>query len=564
MIVACPSCQTPFEADDALAGGPGVPLCDACSNAVRAPSLRASTPDADVELPAPPTLEPSVPHDEHDEPALRRRRPRAPQVSFAPRRADEEEPRVAASTSGAPPTQAFDTGQERLSLGEIELESSGGPDLLDGGFARSPLPTSVFPPGPGPQIRRSDYTSDTEPVSLHDLEVVLGPIPAPPPWSPATSEAHPGSASPPVEAKPAQAKPVELRTTELKKVKPSFFQVDSIAPPSVDVPIVLSEPPRSSGHEDLRMLLASTEGRLARRPSADLSTLRGGLFGEAPQRPAALPLDLSQLLESEAAPPRAAISPSLPAPPSPRAPAPRPPARSTAPGPVVSERRPVVHAAVRRSGIASWAVAVASVSAVAIVVLLRFGATTPPDPVAKEGATSLPVATPPALPAGALPPSAAAPPAVPSEVPATTPSVGVRGPAPRAPVTMGETPKPPAQPVEPARVPIERPPAETKPPVEARPAPAEGAEFDRGAARAALATAASAAAGCKQGADEPAGAGRVTVTFAPSGRVIAARVVGSPFQGTRTGGCIAATFRSASVPPFAGDPVVVTKDVVVR
>ena len=96
------------------------------------------------------------------------------------------------------------------------------------------------------------------------------------------------------------------------------------------------------------------------------------------------------------------------------------------------------------------------------------------------------------------------------------------------------------------------------------PRAAEGAEFDRAAARAALASAAAAASGCKQGADDPTGGGRVSVTFAPSGRVITARVEGAQFQGTRVGGCIAATFRTATVPPFAGDPVVVSKDVIVR
>jgi hypothetical protein len=75
--------------------------------------------------------------------------------------------------------------------------------------------------------------------------------------------------------------------------------------------------------------------------------------------------------------------------------------------------------------------------------------------------------------------------------------------------------------------------------------------------------AAGAAASCKQ-ADDPSGSSRVSVTFAPSGRVVSARVVGGPFQGTRTGGCIAAAFRSANVPPFSGDPVVVTKEVVLR
>src|SRR5277367_6256346 len=73
MNVACPSCQTLFEADDALADGPGLPLCDACSKSVRAPQ----PPPAPLAMGAPPP---------------NRRRPRAPEVSFAPRNAEAPEP----------------------------------------------------------------------------------------------------------------------------------------------------------------------------------------------------------------------------------------------------------------------------------------------------------------------------------------------------------------------------------------------------------------------------------------------------------------------------------------
>jgi hypothetical protein len=56
----------------------------------------------------------------------------------------------------------------------------------------------------------------------------------------------------------------------------------------------------------------------------------------------------------------------------------------------------------------------------------------------------------------------------------------------------------------------------------------------------------------------------VTVTFAPSGRVTSAVVSGPPFAGTATGGCIASTMRSASVPAFSGDKVTVSKTVVIN
>ena len=99
------------------------------------------------------------------------------------------------------------------------------------------------------------------------------------------------------------------------------------------------------------------------------------------------------------------------------------------------------------------------------------------------------------------------------------------------------------------------------------PEPAEaaagGPEFDRNSARLIVANAATAAAGCR-GIDDPKGSARVSITFAPSGRVTSARVVEGPFQGTRTGGCIAAAFRSIYVAPFGGGPVVVTKEVTLR
>ncbi|HVK71147.1 MAG TPA: hypothetical protein VM694_42110 [Polyangium sp.] len=90
-----------------------------------------------------------------------------------------------------------------------------------------------------------------------------------------------------------------------------------------------------------------------------------------------------------------------------------------------------------------------------------------------------------------------------------------------------------------------------------------GNEFSRSAAASALGGAAGRAAGCKAPGD-PSGTARVSVTFAPSGRATKAQVNGPPFAGTPTGGCIAAAFRSASVPPFSGDPVTVSKSVTIR
>lgn len=92
------------------------------------------------------------------------------------------------------------------------------------------------------------------------------------------------------------------------------------------------------------------------------------------------------------------------------------------------------------------------------------------------------------------------------------------------------------------------------------PPPSTGPEFNKAAAAAALNGAAGAASGCKAPGD-PAGLVRVSVTFAPSGRATRSVVSGPPYAGTTTGSCVAAAFRSLSVPPFSGDPVTVSKSV---
>lgn len=97
-------------------------------------------------------------------------------------------------------------------------------------------------------------------------------------------------------------------------------------------------------------------------------------------------------------------------------------------------------------------------------------------------------------------------------------------------------------------------------PVKSSAAPAATAPFDKAAANAALSGLVGSAAGCKQPGD-PSGTATVTVTFAPSGRVTTSSVSGPPFQGTATGGCIARAFKAATVPAFNGDPTTVSKTV---
>jgi hypothetical protein len=120
------------------------------------------------------------------------------------------------------------------------------------------------------------------------------------------------------------------------------------------------------------------------------------------------------------------------------------------------------------------------------------------------------------------------------------------------------TAAPPATALEKLPVTSKRQPAQNAPP-----AAEPGTEFDRTAARNALAGAAAQASSCRKQGD-PSGTASITITFAPSGRVTSANLQGPPFAGTATGGCIANTMRHASVPAFAGEYVTVTKTLVIQ
>ncbi len=90
----------------------------------------------------------------------------------------------------------------------------------------------------------------------------------------------------------------------------------------------------------------------------------------------------------------------------------------------------------------------------------------------------------------------------------------------------------------------------------------DGPTFDSEAAAGALESAAQRASSCRQPTD-PSGVARVTVTFAPSGRVTTANIAGPPFVGTPTGSCIATIMRSATVPAFSGSNITVRKTVTI-
>ncbi|MBX3227291.1 MAG: hypothetical protein KIT84_34855 [Labilithrix sp.] len=93
-------------------------------------------------------------------------------------------------------------------------------------------------------------------------------------------------------------------------------------------------------------------------------------------------------------------------------------------------------------------------------------------------------------------------------------------------------------------------------PAPTAPVAAPKAEFDRGAAAAALAAVDLSA--CS-GFDGPDGTGHVTVTFVSDGTAASAVVDGGPFVATPRGGCAAAKFRAVVVPAFTGPPVRVGK-----
>lgn len=105
-------------------------------------------------------------------------------------------------------------------------------------------------------------------------------------------------------------------------------------------------------------------------------------------------------------------------------------------------------------------------------------------------------------------------------------------------------------------------PSKLLPQAEEEPAPKTGnappASFDKRAAIAALQTAASASTACRR-LDGPTGAGRATVTFAPSGRVTNVQISGGSFGGTSVGSCVAGVFRRAKIPSFTGSSVTVAK-----
>ncbi|HYQ14673.1 MAG TPA: GYF domain-containing protein [Polyangiaceae bacterium] len=158
--------------------------------------------------------------------------------------------------------------------------------------------------------------------------------------------------------------------------------------------------------------------------------------------------------------------------------------------------------------------------------------------------------------------SSAVPAASTEAIAATAGAAGTKAIAPGAAATPA-TPAAASKPAEPAAA-AKAPdaPAAAAPAAAAPAATPEAAAFDKNAAVAALGAAAASAGSCKKP-DGPTGSGKVSVTFAPSGRATATSVAGD-LAGTEVGGCVARIFRAAKVPPFSGDPVTVSKSFTIQ
>lgn len=144
---------------------------------------------------------------------------------------------------------------------------------------------------------------------------------------------------------------------------------------------------------------------------------------------------------------------------------------------------------------------------------------------------------------------------------AAAPAAGRKGSRPER-VSLKDDPTPPKpDPVEPEKVELaaDPPPAPKAPePVDKPlPPPDQRAPLNRGAAVAALGSAASAAGSCKRP-DGPSGSGTATVTFSPDGPVSSVRL-SAPFAGTAVGNCVIGVFRNAHVAPFSGSSITLPK-----
>lgn len=509
---------------------------------------------------------------------------------------------------------------EPVSLRDIEM-------ILAPGVAPPPLPTLAKAPSklPAPKNGNGNGNGDSAPAagapkSPAKWSAEAGPLrrrkertagPSAPDavfqrFTPGPDDTERAKAKRTIESTPPPARP---EGAHAKHALPHAVQAPEITEVAEAFHVTLEEeeaaPP--SGLLDVRNMVSLLDGDHRTRPSFDddVLNLTGGIMGVDPTSPLLSPLpppiddgpradeDEVLSLPNPGAAERKLIAPVIPLGAEeevvdsvlplgdpdavlrakPKAEAPRKtPAkgktRAAAPAPVQAAP-PAPAPAPERSKL-PWVIAAAAVGVAAWLALrpapVAPPAPTPPvatTPAATEKAAAAPSEASTALaptpaPAAAADPSAASTKpaetaAKPVETAAKPAETATKPPAPTGEVAKPEAAKPPATP----------PPATTPEAAPAPPPAASGPEFDKAAANAALGSAAGAAAGCRAP-DDPSGTARVSVKFAPSGRVTSALVNGPPFAGTPTGSCIAKAFRGITVPPFSGDAVTVSKSITIR
>jgi hypothetical protein len=321
---------------------------------------------------------------------------------------------------------------------------------------------------------------------------------------------------------------------------------------------------------DLRALGSRSDAEKRRDERLDLASLAGGglgslgspldaerlLMAPPPSDPAMDPAPLSSRGRARRAVPIATRSSSAPPP----RPTPSPPARTASLPTQASAARAAPTERPGRAKRAVLGLSLVSLGAAAAFAVMRASSTSAPSPAA-TGASSPSAAREPSPLASSepAPSSAASAPTTDATTQVTSaPSsrasapLVVASPGPTAALTPSSAAQPSPAP-SPSTAPAAAPSASA---TTAPPPPTTGGPFDKAAAQAALAGAASRAAACP--ADSFANV-TVAVTFVPSGRSTTANLEGGPFGGTPTGECIVRAFRGLSVPPFEGDPVRVRK-----
>jgi hypothetical protein len=414
-------------------------------------------------------------------------------------------------------------------------------------------------------------TMDGEPVSMRELEMIFAPGVVPPPMMGSTPQRRTPPPLPPAR-RPATGTPLPRPRDD----RLSDLQTMAALNPR---PERDSDPPPDSRARDLRSMSGPPPRRDAdKRVDDEVLMLSGGLF-DSPLAPllspdtALAPPPLSELGSSppsEPPPSRSSKSrregkknsrkrsgkSSRPPPASPHK-------RTLAPTSVSSAgAKKNAHATTkvpledRARGHTRWVVPVIAAAALTGGFLV-FREAPPSDERAADPSAER---------AEAAPPDSISDPAPPPAAPAVADEPAARGPEPAdldldRPALAGPMPTIEAPGEAPPESASSVDPLPIQPPKE-DPAPSLG-PFDKSAASVAMSSAAASAGGCRSAGD-PSGVAKVTVTFAPSGRATTANVSGPPFAGTATGGCIAKTFRQASIQPFDGAPVTVSKTVTIH